>query len=700
MNATPKKLIARSILVVGMLLLVITAADARGIQPGITFATNGIDLKIDSHAFYNGNLFPTSTWYLKDLNPSADHFFNFDDVKPGDWGKTVISMHVKKHDAWMCLDFKNLKSDDNGQNEPEALADADGDSSGELASNLFFFAWQDDGDNVFEVGETPLFGNNPLPATTALNETSYAIADAGHGNSCRQDTTRYVGIAWCAGTMTVNLANAQISCDGSHMGNASQTDSMSVDISIRAVPTDQAPNFVCKQPPVEEPSCPFTPQDGRTIVKFAPPAQWVISDGTAAQAQLAPVATNLAAGTYKVSLFSYDGYANRGTVTQPNETWFGILKHGSTDVVHTGASTDLQDYITNTSRSDVVNAALNIPQSIDSIIAKSNAYPNKKSANSVAPICAAFDKIPEPTPPSCPFQPQDGRIIVNFAPPTKWVWSDSTAAEAQLPPVATNIPAGKYKVSLFSYDGYASRVNVSQPNETWFGILKHGNTDVAHTGASTDLADYVASTSRTDVVNTSLNISQSIDSIIAKSNAYPNKKSANSVAPICAALDPIPEPGSVRVCKVTVDKYGKPMNDSFGGSTFSIPGIAFAGHGEGSKSVGVFATSTFSMPLTLNTDLFDKDGVNDAQCVTYNNLKLGSYYYGKETITGSGWDTPKYNDSFNAGSTAITKVSAYSGELFTSSTSDDANRNQTADGNIVLTESKPSKTLLIVNKRK
>lgn len=246
MDKTHTTIFARSILVLGMLLLVWVAADARGQEPGITFATNGIDLKIDSTAFYNGSFFPTSSWYLKDLNPWADHFFDFDDVKPGDYGKTIISMHVKKTDAWMCLDFNNLESDDNGQNEPESQDDGDGDTDGELAENLFFFAWQDDGDNKFEVGEKPIFGNTPLPATEVLDDKSYPIADYGHGNSCREGTTRYVGIAWCAGAMTVDLSTAQISCDGSGMDNAAQTDSMSVDIAIRAVPTKQNPKFVCK----------------------------------------------------------------------------------------------------------------------------------------------------------------------------------------------------------------------------------------------------------------------------------------------------------------------------------------------------------------------------------------------------------------------------------------------------------------------
>jgi hypothetical protein len=45
----------------------------------------------------------------------------------------------------------------------------------------------------------------------------------------------------------VNLATAAIDCDANTLGNAAQTDSMSVDISFRAVTTDQN-DFRCENP--------------------------------------------------------------------------------------------------------------------------------------------------------------------------------------------------------------------------------------------------------------------------------------------------------------------------------------------------------------------------------------------------------------------------------------------------------------------
>ena len=215
------------------------------ISSGYTFATgDGFNLKIDSHALYNGILVPASTWALKNLVPGVDKFFNLNDVKPGDHGEATISLHVNKN-AWVCLDFKNLQSHDNGVNEPESHEDANGATSGELADGLEFFAWRDDGDDVFELGEKPIFGTTTQSASIILKDKTYAIADYKTGNPLTASSTRYIGISWCAGDLSVNVATASVSCDGTALGNEAQTDSMSVDISIRAVPKNDKPKFLC-----------------------------------------------------------------------------------------------------------------------------------------------------------------------------------------------------------------------------------------------------------------------------------------------------------------------------------------------------------------------------------------------------------------------------------------------------------------------
>ncbi|MCA9354447.1 MAG: hypothetical protein KC877_02930 [Candidatus Kaiserbacteria bacterium] len=224
---------------------------ALGVRPvGTTFATGqgqgGLELLIDSTTYYNGALQPALSWDLKDLVPGVDHFFYFTDVKPGDTGISTISVHLRKNPAWVCLDFLNLVDEENGTSEPEALVDST--EGGDLSSELEFFAWLDDGDNTFEVGEEPLFGTSSQAAAVVLGGQTYAITDRNNGPAQRPNQTKYVGIAWCAGDLSVDLDTAEITCDPLAMGNEAQTDSMSLDISLRAVPAGLFPGYSCTEP--------------------------------------------------------------------------------------------------------------------------------------------------------------------------------------------------------------------------------------------------------------------------------------------------------------------------------------------------------------------------------------------------------------------------------------------------------------------
>ncbi len=223
-------------------------------QGGFTFATNTgtgqppLELTIDSTTYYNNTLQPALTWDLKNLVPGVDRFWNFDDVKPGDTGTSSISLHIKNGPAYICLDFYNYKDFENGINEPESHVDTSS-TTGELGPGLEFFAWRDDGDKKFEVGEKPLFGTSTQSAVKVLNNTTYAIADALTGNPIQDWSTQYVGVYWCAGDLEVDLATAQVTCNGKVLGNEAQTDSMMVDVGIRAVSAKAQPKFTCTGTP-------------------------------------------------------------------------------------------------------------------------------------------------------------------------------------------------------------------------------------------------------------------------------------------------------------------------------------------------------------------------------------------------------------------------------------------------------------------
>jgi len=192
------------------------------------------------------------SWNLTDLD--AEKFFNFVDVKPGDSGKNVISLHVESNDAWVCATIDNMTNDDNSCIEPESHVDSTcgtgfDPNGGELAENLYFFAWSDDGDSFFEPdqGETYLFSNVIGSASDVLNGVTYPIADSGTGEFLTATTTYYIGLAWSAGDMSVNETTGNISCDGSAMGNDCQSDSVSADITFYAEQHRNNPDFVCGQ---------------------------------------------------------------------------------------------------------------------------------------------------------------------------------------------------------------------------------------------------------------------------------------------------------------------------------------------------------------------------------------------------------------------------------------------------------------------
>ncbi len=60
-------------------------------------------------------------WDLKDLG-EGDRFWNFGDVKPGDYGINIISLHAYDNDAFACLTTGNIVDLENTNIEPEQTA--------------------------------------------------------------------------------------------------------------------------------------------------------------------------------------------------------------------------------------------------------------------------------------------------------------------------------------------------------------------------------------------------------------------------------------------------------------------------------------------------------------------------------------------------------------------------------------------------
>jgi len=237
------------------------------VSEGNTFTAGAIDLTVDNESYYNGEL-NTGTSWLQPANlddgqgPGSNGeywFFDFRDLKPGDWGEDTISLHVNNNDSWLCADVKLTSNQDNGSTEPE-LNDEDPytGTRGELADHVNFIWWADDGDNVYETDEVLLpagsLGSLAVgqTATVVLADSSTNIWDA--NGPLPGDSVRYIGKAWCFGNLTETpvapgdndpLVNPGFSCNGSQENNETQTDSLTADISFRAEQARHNENFVC-----------------------------------------------------------------------------------------------------------------------------------------------------------------------------------------------------------------------------------------------------------------------------------------------------------------------------------------------------------------------------------------------------------------------------------------------------------------------
>lgn len=170
-------------------------------------------------------------WGLKDMDGS-EKFFMFDDVKPGDRGINVISLHAYDNDAYACLIANNIVNQENTVVDPEAAL-GDLGEPGELSQFINFFAWEDDNDGVYEIGELIIAGPNS-PFATAMGKISLVESD-----------TKYIGLAWCAGTQSVDGGTGVITCDGSSMGDIAQTDILTASITAYAEQQRNNPEFDC-----------------------------------------------------------------------------------------------------------------------------------------------------------------------------------------------------------------------------------------------------------------------------------------------------------------------------------------------------------------------------------------------------------------------------------------------------------------------
>lgn len=250
---------------------------------GNTFVAGEIDLKIDNESYaidfnipnFDGTpagvlAFSAGTsWSTTDL--TTQKFFDFSDLKPGDFGEDTISIEVGSNDAWMCAAAQVTQDTDETCTDPEDADDptcTDPNGDGELDDQVNFSFWKDDGDNVLEDDEVQsIFLAGPISGLGGQGQI--ALVDAQGGplgpDPVPGGSTSYIGKAWCFGTPNAtpvaqdgsgklpNSTNGPLirgtgfTCDGDSLDNSAQTDKVVGDIEFFAVQSRNNPTFDCDE---------------------------------------------------------------------------------------------------------------------------------------------------------------------------------------------------------------------------------------------------------------------------------------------------------------------------------------------------------------------------------------------------------------------------------------------------------------------
>ncbi|MDP1619689.1 MAG: hypothetical protein Q8M12_01680, partial [bacterium] len=197
------------------------------------FPDKKLDLEISYAGYYNkdaDNHPNAGSWRQQDL--TTQKFFDFYDIKPGDFGEGTIGLRLKHQDAWGCATIRPTENDDNGSTEPELFEDAQNVAAdkwdGELAKKINFKIWADvcskryvkAGDNVFQPDCDRLITSGTGP----LQELDLVLADTenpnvfnGNMGPLKKNKNYYIGVDW-------NI--------DSDVGNIIQTDSYKADITF------------------------------------------------------------------------------------------------------------------------------------------------------------------------------------------------------------------------------------------------------------------------------------------------------------------------------------------------------------------------------------------------------------------------------------------------------------------------------------
>ena len=201
---------------------------------GVFLDDTGLNEKTCSYTIDGGQC---KLWEEKDLEP-GDFVWNFGDVKPGDYGRDVLSYHVYDNDSWACM-YLNKEDLENTITDPEIKAGDSTTPQGELSEYMNVFIWKDINHNgVYEPGSegTSLYEG-------LLGDLTY-LPLAEPNNPLIACQTKYLGIEWCFGKLTFD--GSVFKCDGTGNQNDAQSDILNETIKFYVEQSRNNSEFKCE----------------------------------------------------------------------------------------------------------------------------------------------------------------------------------------------------------------------------------------------------------------------------------------------------------------------------------------------------------------------------------------------------------------------------------------------------------------------
>ena len=209
----------------------------------------------------------------------------------------------------------------------------------------------------------------------------------------------------------------------------------------------------------------------------------------------------------------------------------------------------------------------------------------------------------EPRVPACPYVASENVTVVNFNggkernDATLLLSNNSNNYELT---ASQTLPAGTYTVKTASWDGYADRVNVTQPKEQWNVLVRGSSWEKGPVGPTTDIADYVVQDSKNNTFANAIVLTETGSTVAVVHAVAGDNSSPNSVVPVCVAFEKKsedPAPSCSMYVSSTQVKEGDTVTLNWSSSNTSS---AFIDQGigattlSGSKNMTIQSATTFT----------------------------------------------------------------------------------------------------------